>query len=153
MIFNQMVHSFVKEALHILAPALFLMNTTSSIFQKSVILLREILQKVMLRFYTSFRIHSTAFIQGLFVKLEHIPSTTASIESPPCLRNIFNGTLQKSNATVQTFSKYSIFYCFQWILHRLRELSYWSTSVLFQVTFLQKGHVNLTEVAFARVFV
>ena len=32
---------------------------------------------------------------------------------------------------LQLFSKY-IVYCFQWILHRLRELSYWSNSVLFQ---------------------
>ena len=135
----------------------FSRNATPSMFQKCVTrLLNDFLQKVMLRFYTSFRIHTQYcfhLIQGLFVKLEHIPSTTASIESPQCLRNIFNGTLQKSNATVQPSSKYSIFYCFQWILHRLRELSYWSIAVLFQVTFLQKGHVNLTEVAFARVFV
>ena len=32
---------------------------------------------------------------------------------------------------LQLFSKY-IVYCLQWILHRLRELSCWSNSVLFQ---------------------
>ena len=42
----------------------------------------------MLCFYTSFRIHGASCIQGLFVKLEHVPSTTASIEAPPGLRNI-----------------------------------------------------------------
>jgi len=39
--------------------------------------------------------------------------------------------MPKSSATLQLFSKY-IVYCFQWILHRLRELSYLSNYVLFQ---------------------
>ena len=40
----------------------FSRNTTPSIFQKCVTLLNEILQKVMLHFYTSFRIQRTASI-------------------------------------------------------------------------------------------
>ena len=95
--FNQMVHFLVKEALHILAPTLSLRNTTIIVlngyskdsfpkeyytfyFQQYVTLLKEILQQVLLRFYTSFRKHSTASIQGLFLKLKHVPSTNASIE-------------------------------------------------------------------------
>ena len=52
-------------------------------------------------------------------------------------RALANGKLQTTYATLQLFWKY---YCFQWKLHRLRELSYWSYAVPFQVTFLQKGH-------------
>jgi hypothetical protein len=61
---------------------------------------------------------------------------------------LVNGKLQNSNATLQLFWNYD---CFQWILHRLRELSYWSYAVPFQVTFLQKGrcqsHKGITKVA------
>ena len=49
----------------------FSRNTTPSIFQESVTLLNEMLQKVMLRFYSSFRIQSAASIL----------STAASIDA------------------------------------------------------------------------
>ena len=91
-----------------------------------------------------------AFTPSLKNKWTHcVKAMLHFLEGMPTMFNecitLVNGKLQKSNATLQPFWNYC---CFQWILHRLRELSYWSYAVPFQTTFLQKGTFNLTKVAF-----
>ena len=54
----------------------FSRNTTPSIFQECVTLLNELLQKVMLRFYTSFRIQSAASILSTAASIEAFSAKT-----------------------------------------------------------------------------
>jgi hypothetical protein len=82
MVFNQIVHSLVKEPLHILARRLSLRNAIiigilhlhPLFFQKCVTILKEILQKVMLyRTFPHFRmqycIHSGTFWNSNFIEI------------------------------------------------------------------------------------
>jgi hypothetical protein len=135
MVFNQIVHSLVKEPLHILARRLSLRNAIiigilhlhPLFFQKCVTILKEILQKVMLyRTFPHFRMQSTASIQGLFetqtLSKYYLHLSRHSMPKQCCIFlkecptmfkeciTLFNGPLQKSNATLQLVSKSTTFF-------------------------------------------
>ena len=89
----------------------------------------------MLHVYTSFRIlfqESTASIQD-FLKLtlhllrHSIPKHVALSwrNAPPCLKNVSLFAMERCKKVMLYYNSFWIYYCFQWIVHRLRELSYW----------------------------
>ena len=93
----------------------FSRNTTTSIFETCVTLLNEILQKVMLRFYTSFRIQSAASILSTAASIEALYAKNKCCiflkECSTMLKEritLYNGTLQKSSATLHFFQIYYI---------------------------------------------
>ena len=107
-----------------------------------------------------FNNHEKASTLGLFPKPEKSMKTLCQSNvafswrtAPQCLRNVSLLSVKHCKKVMLHYNSFRNIYCFQWILHRLRELSYWSSSVPFQVTFLQKGLCQSHRGSICKLFV